>query len=189
MGFRSTPSLLLGAYILGYAELVVVTLGLSLGHQVTPVPLLVCLALVCCAVLGLTQRASARGYSWQACRAGVRDALGDPLLVVLASAILVGFVYVVALTVTVPQNEFDAIHDHLYRAALWKQNDAVGYPPCACAPYVNGYPPNGEIGVLFTMVLGAGDRFVGLAQTLAYIVIPIAALFATRTSSRRASRR
>ena len=85
--------------------------------------------------------------------------------------------------------EFDAIHDHLYRAALWKQNDAVGYPPCACAPYVNGYPPNGEIGVLFTMVLGAGDRFVGLVQTLAYVVIPIAALFATRTSSRRASRR
>ena len=174
LGFRSVPTLLLGAYTVGYAELVVVTLGLSLVHKVTPVPLLVCLALVCCAVLGLTTRASYPACSWRVVRAVVRDVLGDPLLVVLAAAVLVGLAYVVALTVTAPQNEFDAIHDHLYRAALWKQNNAVGYPSCACAPFVNGYPPNGEIGVLFTMVLGAGDRFVGLAQTLAYVSIPVA---------------
>jgi hypothetical protein len=174
LGAGSVPKLLLAAYTVGYAELVAVILGLSLVHEVSPVPLLVCLALVCCAVLGLTREASYSACSWRVWRAGLQDMLGDPLLVVLAAAVLVGLVYVVALTVAVPQNEFDAIHDHLYRAALWKQDRAVGYPFCACAPYVNGYPPNGEIGVLFTMVLGAGDRFVGLAQTLAYMTISVA---------------
>ncbi len=174
MGFDPGPKALLAAYTVGYAELVAVVLGLSLGHEVRPVPLLVCLALIWCAVLGLTTRPANPAGSWRVWRAGVQDALGDPLLLVLAVAVSVGLVYVIALTVAIPQNEFDAIHDHLYRAALWKQNHAVGYPSCACAPYVNGYPPNGEIGVLFTMVLGRGDRFVGLPQTLAYVMIPVA---------------
>ncbi|MEP6893436.1 MAG: glycosyltransferase 87 family protein [Gaiellaceae bacterium] len=174
LGFRSVPTLLLATYIVGYAELVVVVLGLSLVHQVAPVPLLVCLALIGAAVLVLGRRRATPVWPSLAWRTGLRDALGDRLVVVLAVAVLIGLAYIVALTVAVPQNEFDAIHDHLYRAALWKQNRAVGYPFCACAPYVNGYPPNGEIGVLFTMVLGRGDRFVGLPQTLAFVAIPVA---------------
>src|SRR5207244_2662465 len=35
------------------------------------------------------------------------------------------------------------------------------------------YPPHGEIGSLFAMVLGPGDRFVGLVQTVAYLVTTV----------------
>ncbi len=68
--------------------------------------------------------------------------------------------YAVALGLGTPQNDFDTIFDHLWRAGLWMQNQAVGYPECACAPYVNAYPPHGEMGVLATMVLGGSDRYV-----------------------------
>src|SRR5262249_7286573 len=88
----------------------------------------------------------------------------------MAVAVAAGFAYAIALTVGTPQNDDDVLFDHLLRAALWRQSHGVGRPFCACAPYIQTYPPNGEIGSLFTMVLGPGDRLVGLVQSLAYAV-------------------
>ena len=81
---------------------------------------------------------------------------------------VVGLGYAVVLGLTTPQNDFDTIVDHLWRAALWHENGAAGYPECACAPYVNAYPPHGELGVLATMTLGGADRYVTLVQACAY---------------------
>jgi hypothetical protein len=52
------------------------------------------------------------------------------------------------------------------------QNRAVGYPECACAPYVNAYPPHSEMGALATMVLG-GRPVRRAVQGAAYLALAI----------------
>ena len=53
---------------------------------------------------------------------------------------------------------------HLARAAFWMQQQAVAYVPDSPFAAINAYPPNAEIGALFTMLLSDGDRYVGLVQ-------------------------
>lgn len=171
MAPRSTASFLLAAYVVAWAQLVAVLWALSLFGWVTRWGLLAGLAVVCAAVL-----IDRRGWGDVVARArdgvaALRRALEDPLCGVLGVAVLLAFGYAVALGLATPQNDFDAIVDHLWRAALWRENEAVGYPECACAPYVNAYPPHGEMGVLATMVLGGADRYVALVQASAFLAL------------------
>ena len=101
----------------------------------------------------------------------LRRALDDPLCAVLAVAVLLAFGYAVALGLATPQNDFDTVFDHLWRAALWRENQAVGYPDYDRAPYINAYPPHGEMGVLATMVLGGSDRYAALVQAAAFVAL------------------
>ncbi|TML71493.1 MAG: DUF2029 domain-containing protein [Actinobacteria bacterium] len=176
MSRGSATGLLIAAYVIGWTELVCVTLGLSAVHAVTRGALLATLG--CAAGVALFARrrslsADAVSSSSQTQLAALRRALGDRILLSLATAVAAGVAYAVALTVVTPQNDDDVIFDHLLRAALWRQSHAVGHPFCACAPYIQTYPPHGEIGSLFAMVLGPGDRFVGLVQTVAYLVTTV----------------
>jgi hypothetical protein len=177
---RSTASFLLGAYILAWAQLVLVLWALSLFDWVTRWGLLAGLALVCGALVVDTRGWSDVGDRLRGGAAALQDALSEPICVVLAVAVLAAFGYAVALGVATPQNDFDTIFDHLWRAGIWMQNHAVGYPDCACAPYVNAYPPHGEMGVLATMVLGGADRYAALVQASAYVALAFGVIGAAR---------
>ena len=170
---RSTASFLLGAYVVAWAELVAVLWALSLFGWVTRWALLAGLAAVCVAIL-----VDRRGWKDVVGRlrdgaSALRRALEDPLCAVLGVAVIVAFGYAVALGLATPQNDFDTVFDHLWRAALWRENQAVGYPDCDCAPYVNAYPPHGEMGVLATMVLAGSDRFAALVQAAAFVALAV----------------
>ncbi len=170
---RSTASFLLGAYVLAWVQLIGVLWALSLFGWVTRWALLAGLAVVCVAIL-----VDRRGWSDVAARlreggSALRRATADPLCGVLGVAVLLAFGYAVALGLATPQNDFDTVFDHLWRAALWRENQAVGYPDCDCAPYVNAYPPHGEMGVLGTMVLGGSDRYAALVQAAAFIALAV----------------
>jgi hypothetical protein len=101
-------------------------------------------------------------------------ALRDPVLGVLAAAVAAGLVYSAALALVTPSNEWDAMTYHLARAAFWMQQQAVAYVPDSQVVMINAYPPNAEIGALFTMLLSQGDRYVGLAQYAALVATAIA---------------
>ena len=170
---RSTASFLLGAYVVAWAQLIAVLWVLSLFGWVTRWALLAGLALVCVAIL-----VDRRGWKDVVARlrdgaSALRRALDEPLCAVLGVAVLVAFGYALALGLATPQNDFDTVFDHLWRAALWRENQAVGYPDCDCAPYVNAYPPHGEMGVLATMVLGGSDRFATLVQAAAFVALAV----------------
>jgi glycosyl transferase family 87 len=170
---RSTASFLLGAYVVAWAQLVAVLWVLSLFSWVTRWALLAGLALVCVAIL-----VDRRGWKDVVARlrdgaSALRRALDEPLCAVLGVAVLAAFGYALALGLATPQNDFDTVFDHLWRAALWRENQAVGYPACDCAPYVNAYPPHGEMGVLATMVLGGSDRFAALVQAAAFVALAV----------------
>ena len=170
---RSTAAFLLGAYAIAWAQLVVVLWALSLFGWVTRFGLLAGLALVCGALVVDTRGWSDVGVRLREAWGALREALADPVCAVLGVTVAAAFGYAVALGLGTPQNDFDTLVDHLWRAGLWLQDRAVGYPGCACAPYINAYPPHGEMGVLATMVLGGSDRYVALAQGAAYVALAL----------------
>ena len=147
--------------------------ALSLFGWVTRWGLLAGLALVCLALLVDTRGWSDVRVRLRDAVGALREALADPVCRVLAVAVAAVLAYAVALGLRTPQNDFDTLVDHLWRAGLWMQNRAVGYPECACAPYVNAYPPHSEMGGLATMVLGGSDRYVALVQGGAYVALAI----------------
>lgn len=162
---------LLTAITLGWTALVVVVFALSPAALVTRGWLLGALALVAAGSLG----------AWLACGRpplpSGRDAIvataeairGDAALAVLAALVAVGTAYVVALAFATPPFDFDALLYHLPRAALWRQEHAVGYIAGSSDPRLDGNPPGAEIGVLLTLVLARGDRFVALPQLVALV--------------------
>ena len=180
MAPRSTASFLLGAYVIAWVQLVGVLWVLSLFGWVTRWALLAGLAVVCVAIL-----IDRRGWGDVAARlrdgaSALRRALEDPLCAVLGVAVLLAFGYAVVLGLSTPQNDFDSIVDHLWRAAVWRENEAVGYPRCDCAPYVNAYPPHGEMGLLATTVLGGTARYVALVQASAFVALAVGVIGVAR---------
>jgi hypothetical protein len=100
----------------------------------------------------------------------------DPALSVLALLVALGSAYVIALALATPPLDYDVLLYHLPRAALWEQEQAVGYLAGASDPRLDGNPPGAELGILATMLLGGGDRFVALPQLLAYATCCLAVL-------------
>ena len=168
---RSTASFLLTAYVAGWVQLVVVIWALSAFDWVSRWFLLGALALVCAALCFDTRGRSDIGSRLRESAFAAREALREPVAVVLGVAVLAGLGYAVALGLGTPQNDFDTLVDHLWRAGLWLQNGGAGYPDCDCAPYINAYPPHAELGVLATMALGGSDRYVALVQGAAYVAL------------------
>ena len=159
---------LLAAWLIGFAEVVVLSLLLSPEHWFTRSWLLAGLAVVLgAAVLIWRRRGMPRPPSGHAMLGTLRETLRDPVLVVLAAAVVLGLAYSAALLLFTAPNDFDALWYHLARAAFWKQQHAVAYVDLANDKRINVFPPFAEIGVAFTMVLDQSDRFVGLVQFLA----------------------
>ena len=87
----------------------------------------------------------------------------------LAIAVAIGLGYSAALGLLTPPNDWDAMTYHLARAAFWIQQHAVAYVPNSPFAPINAYPPNAEIGALFTLILSRGDRFAGAVQFVALL--------------------
>lgn len=159
---------LLAAWLIGFAEVVALSLLLSPEHAFTRSWLLAGLAVVLVAALLTWQRRGRpRPPSGRAALAALRETLHDPVLAVLAAAVSLGLAYSAALLLFTAPNDFDALWYHLARAAFWKQQHAVAYVDLANDKRINVFPPFAEIGVAFTMVLDQSDRLAGLVQFLA----------------------
>ena len=65
---------------------------------------------------------------------------------------------------------------HLPRAALWKQQHAVGFVANAPDERIDVFPPGAEIQSAVSMIWSEGDRFVGLVQLLAIVAACVAIL-------------
>jgi hypothetical protein len=165
----SITGTLAGAYLIGTVELLLVALGLSLFRAFTVGPVLICLGAIAAASLIFTRgRVVVRVPAWRA-------VFADPVLVVLAAAVVLGLGYTVALSLGVPQVEDDALTFHLLRAALWRQHHGITYLAGTIDFRNNGYPPVGELGFFTALTMGGSDRYVGLAQMVACVSMVVAA--------------
>ena len=167
---RGLTAFCLAVYVLAFAEVVLLTAALSVGHGVTRGHMVVAVAVLL--AIALAAWLSTGHNRFPAVRPAVRAfarELRDPPLAVLAFAVALGLAYVAALAVLTPPNSGDALWYHLSRAAFWKQDHAVGYIAHPNDGRLNGNPPVAEIAILFTMVVAAGDRWVTLVALTAYL--------------------
>jgi hypothetical protein len=171
LGVGSPTAFLVGAFVVAHAELLIVALGLSLVRGFTPAPLLGTFAGLC-ALTVLVTRGFKSAIDW---RVALRPLQGDPLLIVLAVAAVLGLAYTVAMGTWVPQVEDDVLTFHLVRAPLWWQHGGITYLHGIFDLRNNAYPPGGELGPLATLTLAGNDYFVALDQLLSALALAVGA--------------
>jgi hypothetical protein len=170
---RGAAAFLVVVYVFSAAEIVGLSALLSLADRYTRTGLLVGAALVACVAVALVGRwrppwpSLPVGAGWRLVRA-------DGVLAVLAAVVAVALAYELALALFVPMNDGDGLQYHLTRAALWRQQHAIGYVPGAEDARINAFPPGAEILTAFTMTLSASVRWVGLVQYTAMLGTAVA---------------
>ena len=164
----TTTDVVLGAYLVGFAEIVAIVLALSVVRSLYAWTVLACLAVVLVVTLGASFRTTSHRSPLSGLRT-LRAASRDPVVAVLAIGVVIGLGYSAVLGLLTPSNDWDAMTYHLARAAFWIQQHAVAYVPNSPFAPINAYPPNAEIGALLTLILSGGDRYVGAVQFVALL--------------------
>jgi len=168
--------LLLAAFLLAFAEIVVLALVLSpFGALRRPV-LLAGLTLLFVAAVAFWWR---RGRPLPpASRLGF--VLRSPPLATLALVVGLALAYAVALVVATAPNTWDSLVYHLTRAALWRQDGAIGYVEEPFDDRLNANPPNAEIALTFVLELTRDERFAGFVQLFAALACVVGAYALSR---------
>jgi hypothetical protein len=169
LGVRSLPERVLASYVLAYAEIVCVTLFLSLFDALTRDALIAALAMVFAGALGVRLLAGAPRGHQRSLPSLPPGSWGRPVGV-LAALVAAAFVYVLALVLSTPPNGWDQLNYHLARAALWIQAERVGYVDAAYDGRINAYPPHGEIGLAFALDVTRNEVFAATVQLIAALV-------------------
>ena len=170
----SASSFALTVYVLAWAQLLAVIYALSLAHRLTRPGLLLALAafggvgFLVWAGLG---RPIPPVATW---RAQLSTVTADPIVRVLGVAIVVMYAYTLALAVFTAANDGDPLVYELTRAALWRQQHAVGWLGAAYQPALDVWPPHAEMATAATMILSDSDRFVALGQFVSVFALSTA---------------
>ena len=162
---RGLAAALLAAYLLAAAEVVGLTLGLSLFHAVGGPGYLVGEAVVAAVVFPVWRRLGRPLPSRPV--VDRRTLARHPLLVALGLVVGLTLAFELFLALVAPPNNWDSMTYHLARAAAWYQHGSIGYLPGANTERLNIFPPNAEIATLYTLALAHGDRLAALPQYLA----------------------
>jgi hypothetical protein len=171
----SLATFLLGMYVLAYAEIVVVSLGLSAVDELSGTGYLVGFAAVfaataCAAAVSRPTLPPVRRPATQ-----LADALRDPVLATLAVVDGLALAYAAALGLLTAQNDGDVQAYHLARPAFWLQQQSIGYLDFGEDARLSAFPPGAEI-VLGFMLAGVGsDRLVAMPCLVSVGVMALAA--------------
>jgi hypothetical protein len=172
--FRSLASFVLSVYLLGWAQLLTVMYALSPARWLTRPNLLLALtvlAIAACLTWSWLGRPVPPLGAWRT----QLSVLGtDPIVCLLGAAVAVTYAYNLALAVFTAPNDGDPLVYELTRAALWRQQHAVGWVGAAYEPALDVWPPHAEMGSAATMILSGSDRFVALGQFASAFALSIA---------------
>jgi hypothetical protein len=165
-GPQTASGRVLGAWVVAWCWLVVLSFALSALSQLTRAGLLAGLAAgAAAAILAARARPPAPAPSLVGGgRAFVAAFRGDAPLLVLGAACLSAAVYLGALAWFTAPTEDDSLYYHLARVAFWAQNAAIGFLDGPFDPRVTGFPILAEIGKLDAVLLGGHERWAALVQ-------------------------
>jgi len=163
---------LVGAYVISFTEIVLVSLLLSIGSHLTRWTLLGTLAAVFVVAVAAAPRR--RPNLFPGAGTALLQALRDPPIAAFALVVLGVVGYSIALGLFRPPNDEDALAYHLARAAFWKQQDGIGYIPGAADARLNEFAPNSEIVMAFTMITSGSGRYAPLVELTAALAAALA---------------
>lgn len=163
----SRVELLLAAYVIGVAVLVLSALLLTPFNAMRRVPLLAGLAILGALSFGLWWR-SRPDRRVSSARTAARVTFPTAVWVLAASVALAG-AYLLWLVVTTPPNTEDSLTYHLTRAAFWRQDGEIGYIAHAYDERMNANPPHAEIVLAVVLEIARWERAAGLVQLLAWL--------------------
>jgi Dolichyl-phosphate-mannose-protein mannosyltransferase len=175
---------LVGAYVIGWSEVVLLPEALSpfgaigsRGYAVGEV------ALFTAALAAWRWRGAPRP---RLPSLRVSSFRGHTLLVVFGVFVLVALAYEAFIVLSTPPDNVDALTYHLPRAVEWLNRGRLDYFPANTARE-NAFPLNAELGVLYTFVFTHRDTFAALPQFLAELAIIVTVYGSARRLGFRSS--
>jgi hypothetical protein len=179
VSIRGVPRLVLAAYVVAYAEIVLLALFLSVFDAMTRSGLVAGVVLVFVAALALWTLAGAPRPA--PLGPVLADARRRAPLGVLAVFVALASAYTLALVLGTAPNGWDPLNYHLARAAFWLQSQHVGYIADAYDQRLNFNPPNAEIGIAFALGITRNERTAGLVQFFAFLASGVGVAALART--------
>jgi hypothetical protein len=165
---ETAARLLLAAYVIAFAQVVALTLFLSVFDSLTRLSLVAGTALLFFAAVALWLLVGRPRLNRP-----VRFTRSPPVLAATA-VVTAAYGYLLALVVGTPPNGWDPLNYHLARAAFWLQDGRVGYIGDAYDQRLNFNPPNGEIGLSFALGTTRHETAAGFVQFFAALACALA---------------
>ena len=177
--------LVLAAYVVGFADVVALSLFLSLFGEMTRAMLVAGSLTVFAAATGIWLLVGAPRPPRLPPRALGSLERSRPVLV-LAVAVGGALMYVAVLILRTPPNGWDQLNYQLARAAFWAQDGRIGYVDSAYDQRINIYPPDGEAAFAFVLSVTRNEVFAALVQFAAALACAVGAfVFSRRLRIRR----
>ena len=167
---RSLPELAVAAYVLAVTEVLCLVLVLSPLGAVRRSALIAGMLAVLAAALVTWVRLghpAAPGSGEGGAR--LRDLRRSTTVIALLVAVGLAAAYVVVLALATPPVTWDSLRYHLTRAALWRQDGAVGYIADAYDTRLNANPPNAEVLQTFVLELARDETLTAFVQFSAWL--------------------
>ena len=163
----------IGTAVLAFAEIVAVSHGLSFVDAYERRWFLATAAVLALAALGAV---AVVRPPWPSFRLGAaaRDVVADRVVAALAVVVAVELVYILALALVTPPNDFDGLTYHLLRGALWIQQRSVSPVGDVQDTRIDEFQPDAEILQSLTMLLSGSARYAQLVTFSALLVATLA---------------
>lgn len=162
---------LVAAYVMGFAEIVLIAEVLSPFDGIRARNFLLAETAIAIGTLGLwLQQGAPKPVTPRIEPSQLRR---HPVILVLGSVVTLALLGELALIATAVPNTWDSMAYHLSRAAAWYQHGTLGHFP-AHTERENAFPPNGEVLSLFTMMFTHSDRFAALPQFVSELALLVA---------------
>lgn len=160
------PAFLISLFVLVWADLVLATEILSLLALIKPIPMAAAHAVLAAVALAVRRIAGSprpADFRLPTREEIVRSIKSVPDLWFLGAAVGLTYVLLAVVNVLVPPNNMDSLAYHLTRVAFWIQHHSLAPWP---TPYLSqtAFPPNAEIGSLWSMLFLHRDLLAGFTQ-------------------------
>jgi hypothetical protein len=166
-------------FLLNWSQILICVQFLSLINKVSLIPLIIChlaIAAVCLVFILIRKiniRINLKLFFQKFIFFFKTIELNKIIVIIILIAFVVIFFTTFFIGVIAPPSNYDSMTYHLARAAFWKQNQNINHFTTT-AEIQNENPLNGEIGLLWIMLLTNSDNIAFLVQWFSFLIVLIA---------------
>jgi hypothetical protein len=177
----SVGTLAVGTYVVWVAQIVVLSMALSLVDGLGRPGYLAAAAVVCAAavLLQVVRPAAAPGVA-ASVRGHLDELRRDRVLLLLALLVAMEIAYATAIALATAPADDDSLQYHLARPAFWLQQGSLGTFGEVADFRLNAFPPNAELVYAFLLSIWDGERIVATVNLLAALALTLSVAVGSR---------